>query len=451
MDLEQRLREALTPCAPGPEVRATVRARLTAKARTATSLRRVPGRIFFLCGVLVVAAAAATLVVQRRNSPPSSSATALSQDPTTQLAPVVEPRDGASEATDTQGAEAEKLRDEAVPERVSMPSPPQPERVSANDGPSVYAPDSELKAGALPARLLGFLDRGLFPASAETLRRREISISQERDGASLSLEEAIKNLIKSTLAVQPESAGMKYMVSCGISLCEVQLEELAPGARGAAQTALNIKILSTFSTDLVRGPSVYEMKDAHPYVVSYWMRVVPVTSVSTTIAASQGAHVASVSVDGTSARNMNDTERDLLEHGSPLQLMTDAHVQYKALDETFVLELQKRHRLVVESPDEPAWARETERKLRETIILSPEGWAFEVDSIVCRRAGCEIQVFENSNRAMRAWSDVQEVLRQAIPFPVMLADIRTTLNGRALLVAYFLRGDGAAPNPAGTP
>ncbi len=183
------------------------------------------------------------------------------------------------------------------------------------------------------------------------------------------------------------------------------------------------------------------------------MRVsVPVKSVSTTIAAFQGADLASVSMDGTSARNMNDTarERDLLEHGSPLQLMTDAHVQYKALDETFVLELQKRHRLVVESRDEPEWARETERKLRETIVLSPDGWAFEVNSIVCRRAGCEIQVFVNSNRASRGWSDVQEVLRQALPFPATLADSRSALNGRELCVVYFLRGDGA-PNRAGTP
>ncbi len=255
MDLEQRLREALTPCGPGPEVRATVRARLTAKARTAASLRRAPGRMFLLCGVLVVAAAAATLVVQRRNSPPPSSVTALSQDAITQPAPVVEPSDGASGATSTQGAEVEKLRDEAAPEHVSMASQPQPDRVSANDGPSVYAPDSELKAGALPARLLGFLDRGLFPGSAETLRRREISVSQERDGTSQNLEQAIKSF----LAVQPESVGMKSMVSCGISLCEVQLEELAPGAKGAAQTALNIKILSAFQ--LRAGEGSLDLRD----------------------------------------------------------------------------------------------------------------------------------------------------------------------------------------------
>jgi HEAT repeat protein len=68
MDLEQKLREALTPCGSGPEVRASLRARLAGAARPAHSARRTPSLLFLLGTVFVVAAAAAAWQLSNRQS-----------------------------------------------------------------------------------------------------------------------------------------------------------------------------------------------------------------------------------------------------------------------------------------------------------------------------------------------------------------------------------------------
>lgn len=128
-----------------------------------------------------------------------------------------------------------------------------------------------------------------------------------------------------------------------------------------------------------------------------------------------------------------------LERGSPLQLATSRLVK-GGDEERVVADMLRRHRLVRESPDEPAWTRDTERKLRDSILASQEGAAFEVASIVCRSAGCEVQVFSDSTRASGAWHALTKELAKEIPFTVLSGSLASASDtGRRMNILFLLK------------
>lgn len=149
-----------------------------------------------------------------------------------------------------------------------------------------------------------------------------------------------------------------------------------------------------------------------------------------------------VSEDVESARKSESDELELIERGSPLELMINGYTRVRP-EESLAVQLLQRHRQIRESPDEPAWSRDAERKLWEMIALSPEGPALEVASIMCRSAGCEVQVFANSESSARAWSGLKASLAQAIPGNVLVSTHQSSSGGRAISIAFLARESSA--------
>lgn len=136
---------------------------------------------------------------------------------------------------------------------------------------AVYEASAKLSAGALPEDLIGFLKRGIIPDSENILKGSEASRHQEKDAVGQSLEETMRTFI----AAQPESRGVNYMVSCGISLCELQMEQMTAESGGSALSLIEFRIMAQpwFSSTLVRpGAGGYGSKDKHFYLIRYWKR-----------------------------------------------------------------------------------------------------------------------------------------------------------------------------------
>lgn len=138
--------------------------------------------------------------------------------------------------------------------------------VPVKKSPAVRGEKAELVAGVIPEELVGFLQRGLIPGSEDLLSGSEAARNQEQDARSLSLEGGIRDF----LAAQPEAAGLKYLVSCGTKLCEIQIED--PESRDVAVSLLMARLASDpwFRSVLAPVRSVYAGKDGHPYFLGHW-------------------------------------------------------------------------------------------------------------------------------------------------------------------------------------
>lgn len=144
-------------------------------------------------------------------------------------------------------------------------------------------------------------------------------------------------------------------------------------------------------------------------------------------------------------------EVDLIVRGSPLELMINNFAKPGA-DATLAVELLRQHRLITESSDDPAWSRDAERRLWETIMLSQEGPAFEIASITCRTAGCEVQVFTDSQKAASTWNDLTGRLAQGTPFAVVRRNyLSTGFDGRKMRVLYLVKDSDSSPVAEGSP
>lgn len=104
--------------------------------------------------------------------------------------------------------------------------------------------------------------------------------------------------------------------------------------------------------------------------------------------------------------------RDLQSRGSEvsLQAMSDAHES------------------IVQSGEDPEWTRPIEAQLRNIIFQHPATGAVQVESLICRKAGCEIQVRGMKLQARRTRSDPPVQDWQAIVAAIFASDLRESVS-----------------------
>jgi hypothetical protein len=66
-------------------------------------------------------------------------------------------------------------------------------------------------------------------------------------------------------------------------------------------------------------------------------------------------------------------------------------IQSRSLSSRLAQDLTETHERFLSTPDDPEWSRRTEQALRDFFRAKSAASRFEITSISCRSAGCEVQ------------------------------------------------------------